>query len=196
MVKKQYELLARCGCAPSPSSGSGEYATWRCAANWRRPGRAECVRCAVGGPAPSSHAWIGFTLPCEPMCDATRRLAGMWPGAAGDAGLRADAPAARAWSLEETLPMSTCHEIAKQYAGMKIQSMTVQRRAFNRQKSSAESRRAMDGPVLNMADAGDWLPRRSLRPEACCGEGLREGFIVLGANYLACCSVGGAHART
>jgi len=35
-----------------------------------------------------------------------------------------------------------CHGMAKQYAGIKIQAMAVQRRAFNRQTSSAES----DGP--------------------------------------------------
>ena len=37
----------------------------------------------------------------------------------------------------------SCHGIAKQYAGMRIQSMAVQRGAFNREKSSQN----FDGPI-------------------------------------------------
>ena len=37
----------------------------------------------------------------------------------------------------------TCHEFAEQYAGMKIQAVAVKSRAVNREKSSAESRRAV-----------------------------------------------------
>ena len=41
-------------------------------------------------------------------------------------------------SLKLSIPHA-CHGIAKQYAGMKILSTAKQHRAFNRQKSSAES---------------------------------------------------------
>ena len=38
---------------------------------------------------------------------------------------------------------SACHGMAKQYAGMRIQAVAVKSRAFNQEKSSAESRRAV-----------------------------------------------------